>query len=131
MVWNRFPHYMPSVDTPNKQPVMRIFDVFIISKISGSFPAYSEPGLTKNSWNLRERRGGISGYQEHPQPLHPFKFWSNNLVSVIWGDVALTWRYYNGHTAGLYRKQIFSVANLALAGFPLTNALGESMPSRL
>ena len=25
---------------------------------------------------------------------------------------------------------VFSVANLALAGFPLTNALGESMPSR-
>ena len=25
---------------------------------------------------------------------------------------------------------IFSAANLALAGFPLTNALGESMPSR-
>ena len=25
---------------------------------------------------------------------------------------------------------IFSAANLTLAGFPLTNALGESMPSR-
>ena len=26
---------------------------------------------------------------------------------------------------------VFSTANLALAGFPVTNALGESMPSRL
>ena len=30
----------------------------------------------------------------------------------------------------LYKNHIFSAANLALAGFPLTNALGESMPSR-
>ena len=27
-------------------------------------------------------------------------------------------------------RGVFSAANLALAGFPLTNALGESMPSR-
>ena len=26
--------------------------------------------------------------------------------------------------------RIFSTANLALAGFPLTNALGENLPSR-
>ena len=33
----------------------------------------------------------------------------------------------------LIKKNIleFSAANLALAGFPLTNAPGESMPSRL
>ena len=30
----------------------------------------------------------------------------------------------------LFYRAIFSAANLALAGFPLTNALGESMPSR-
>ena len=29
-----------------------------------------------------------------------------------------------------FRMEKFSAANLALAGFPLTNALGESMPSR-
>ena len=29
-----------------------------------------------------------------------------------------------------WSSHVFSAANLALAGFPLTNALGESMPSR-
>ena len=41
---------------------------------------------------------------------------------------------YHNRLSRLYMQKNdlneFSAANLALAGFPLTNALGESMPSR-
>ena len=38
--------------------------------------------------------------------------------------------YKYGHYYFGTHEYEFSAANLALAGFPLTNALGESMPSR-
>ena len=42
-------------------------------------------------------------------------------------DNLVTWELIHYKDAIL---PVFSAANLALAGFPLTNALGESMPSR-
>ena len=36
----------------------------------------------------------------------------------------------NNNSNGNNDKQLFSAANLALAGFPLSNALGENLPSR-
>ena len=37
-------------------------------------------------------------------------------------------RFLDAHSISVKRE--FSAANLALAGFPLTNSLGENLPSR-
>ena len=65
---------------------------------------------------------------------HWLRYWL-----VVWWHQAITWTnidenlWYSpvsNSPAQWMTKRLFSAANLALAGFPLTNALGESMPSR-
>ena len=41
----------------------------------------------------------------------------------------LQWKLYQNSTIYI-QENVFSAANLAIAGFPLTNALGENLPSR-
>ena len=52
-------------------------------------------------------------------------------VPDCWGNHGLTLSRWQAISWINDEQVLFSAANLALAGFPLTNALGESMPSRL
>ena len=62
-----------------------------------------------------------------------YSFGSMKHVSSVLRRRPSTWRCCDVNRWVMnnsYEYFVFSAANLALAGFPLTNALGESMPSR-
>ena len=50
----------------------------------------------------------------------------SRVPKISWSQIC----YKRPQQNGPLKNRKFSAANLALAGFPLTNALGESMPSR-
>ena len=107
---------------------------------NGLSPAYHRAIILTNAGLWSDMQYRIQGWGEYQIYEYKYKY---KYLQYVWVRVRVLdyymstsqspstgWRVWVQVRVPVYDlHSIFLAANLALAGFPLTNALGESMPS--